>query len=304
MVFIAALAAAVSILRPVSAFEGRITATVTRGGDAHNLVYTVGTNFLRIERLETDRPYACDIVNLQSGELTLLFPNNRSFVRLKPAAEGDPAGKAVPAGGIPPGIGAGWSPGSASVAAPGMPQRPAMPQMAAVPGIPPSVGRQSAPGAPAMPQMPRMPQMPQMPPGAPAMPAMPAMPMMPMMPMQQAELKATSQTTNLLGFLCAGYELKQRGETMEIWATDQLLPFQPYVENQPHRFGPQMLEEQWAGMLKDKKLFPVLATLKTQSGMERYRFEIKTITPDKLEPENMKLFLPPPDYQEIQPLPF
>jgi len=67
------------------------------------------------------------------------------------------------------------------------------------------------------------------------------------------ELKATGQTTNILGFACQQYEVKQRGETLEIWATDQLLPFQPYVRNQPHRFGPQMLEEQWPGLLTAKK---------------------------------------------------
>ena len=66
---------------------------------------------------------------------------------------------------------------------------------------------------------------------------MPAMPMMPMMPMPRAELKATDQTTNLLGYLCTHYELKQRGEIRGIWATDQLLPFQPYLANQPHRFA-------------------------------------------------------------------
>ena len=92
---------------------------------------------------------------------------------------------------------------------------------------------------------------------------------------------------------------------MEIWATDQLLPFQPYLEKQPHRFRPQMIEEQWGDLLKAKKLFPLLAVLKVGNGAERYRFEVQSVTPEKIKPgEEAQLFQPPPDYQEIQPLPF
>jgi len=133
---------------------------------------------------------------------------------------------------------------------------------------------------------------------------MPAMPAMPMMPGAKLELHATEQTTNLLGFTCRGYELKQRGETMEIWATDQLFPFQPYVKNQSHRFTPRMIEAQWAEMVQAQKLFPLLATLKSDQGREGYRFEVQSVTPQKLTDEDAKLFQPPPDYQEIQPLPF
>jgi len=111
---------------------------------------------------------------------------------------------------------------------------------------------------------------------------------------------------------------------MEIWATDKLLPFEPYLQNQPHRFGPHMIEEQWGDLLKSKKLFPLLAVLKFEAFPrpanppgtnalsqasppppdmpERYRFEIKSITPETNTDDT--LFQPPPDYQEIQPLPF
>ena len=132
---------------------------------------------------------------------------------------------------------------------------------------------------------------------------MPAMPMM-SMPMEKMELKATGEKTNLLGFACAKFEIKLRGETMEIWATDQLLPFQNYVRNQMPRFGPRMIEEQWAGLLTAKKLFPLLASLHFENGPERYRFEVQSIKPEKLKNENMKLFQPPDDYFEIRPLPF
>jgi len=133
--------------------------------------------------------------------------------------------------------------------------------------------------------------------------AMPAMPMMPM-PDEAMELKATGEKTNLLGLACEQFEIKQRGELMEIWATRSLLPFQNYVRNQPPRFGPRMLEERWAGLLTEKKLFPLRASLRFENGPERFRFEVQAITPQKLKPEDAALFLPPQGYFEIQPLPF
>ena len=133
---------------------------------------------------------------------------------------------------------------------------------------------------------------------------MPAMPPMPMMPAAKLELQATGQKTNLLGYACEQYQLKQRGETLEVWATDQLLPYQPYLQNQPHRFGPQRIEEQWPGMLTSRKLFPLLASLRYDNGAERFRFEVQSVTPDKITDPDGKLFQPPTDYHEIQPLPF
>jgi hypothetical protein len=253
------------------AFEGRITAAMTRGGDSQTLLYTVGTNSIRIERLETDRPYPFDIIDLTSGQLTLLFSNNRSFVRLPSA---DETASATP------------------------PLPPQMPPTSG--GLPAHIGPANLPGSPNMPQMPM---------GG----GMPAMPMMPPMPMEPMELTATMDTTNLLGYPCIRYEIKQRGEVMEVWATDKLLPFQPYLQNQPHRFGARMIEERWGELLKAKKLFPLLAVLRFESsvgggnapspaGPERMRFEVKAITPDKIT--DGTVFQPPPDYQEIQPLPF
>lgn len=278
------------------AFEGRIRATLEEGGQNQTFFYTVGTNGLRIERGETDRPYTKDVVNLDSGDITLLFPNNRSFVKLKAPAEREsarpPGMPAIPA--LPPGV--------------GQPSR-------ALPGPTGQIGPTNLPGMsppPVMPQQPNMPPMPQMPSGMSG--GLPAMPMMPPMGMEPMELAATTDTTNLLGYPCTRYELKQRGEVMEIWATDKLLPYQRYLQNQPHRFGPQMMEEQWGDLLKAKKLFPLLAVLRFEAppgpvgatpaapGPERLRFEVNSITLEKITDDT--LFQPPPDYREIQPLPF
>src|SRR6266581_5295676 len=72
------------------AFEGRINAVMTRGNETNALLYRVGTNLLRIEMTATNAPNPVDILDRKSSALTLLFPHNRSFVRLKPAAENSP----------------------------------------------------------------------------------------------------------------------------------------------------------------------------------------------------------------------
>lgn len=247
-------------------FEGRITATLTRGGEAQNQAYIVGTNFLRIERLETNMPHACDIMNLQTGEITLLFPHNRSFVRFTPAPQNEAAGEFP----VPPS---------------NVPDAGAFPQRQMPPGIGPQ------PGGPA---------------GIPNAPgAMPMMTPMPMRPMEKLELVQTNGTTNILGLTCSRYVLKDRAEVVEIWATEQLFPFHPYLGSQPHRRPSRMLEERWMGILAEKKLFPLRAVLRFENGPERLHFEVKSITPEKIKKEDeSELFTPPAGYYEIDPLPF
>ena len=65
-----------------------------------------------------------------------------------------------------------------------------------------------------------------------------------------------------------------------------------------------MIEQQWPELVKAKKLFPLLATLKFDNGVERFRFEIQSVTPEKLTAGDKQLFQPPANYFEIQPLPF
>jgi hypothetical protein len=91
---------------------------------------------------------------------------------------------------------------------------------------------------------------------------------------------------------------------MAILVTDQLFPFQTYVSNQPHRFGLRMIEQQWPDLVKAKRLFPLLAILKFDNGVERFRFEVQSIAPQKLTDDDLKRFQLPDGYFEIQPLPF
>jgi hypothetical protein len=140
--------------------------------------------------------------------------------------------------------------------------------------------------------------------------------MMPSMGMPKMQLKSTGEKTNLLGFVCEKYELRQRDEVMEIWATDQLLAFQPWLATQPHRFGEGSMEERWGDLLKAKRLFPLRAVLRIErtaaagqqhappKGPERMRFEVKFIALGQLGEKDGCLFQPPPDYHEVAPLPF
>lgn len=221
-------------------FTGRVEATLARGGEVQTIIYTAGTNCLRIERGETDHPYARNLINRQTGEITLLFPHNRSYVVLKPAGEGAPA-------------------------QPGMP------------GLPPS-----------------------MPPMGGAAGAMPMMPV----PQEPPKLTATGEETNLLGYACRRYELKQPGEVMEIWAATTNVPFARWLPNQPPRFGPPMLEEQWSGLVAAQKLFPVQAVLRFENGREGLRYQVKSVRPQPPAALAGGLFLPPEDYLRLEPLPF
>lgn len=254
----------VATLQPsmARAFEGHIQAAITRGGATETYLYTISTNRMRIERGESEYPYARDIIALDTGEVVLLYPHNRSFVRLKNGGQNAASPSSNPPG-MPPGVGPRPPPGNPSA-------------LSEMPPMPAGFGPQG--GAP--------------------------MPVLPRMPMEPVALVTTNQTTNLLGYVCTRYDLKLRGEVMEIWATDQLPPFQAWQPNQPHRLGPRMVEEEWAQLLKARKLFPLLAVLKSGNGGERLRFEVKAVKPERIEDQDGALFQPPEDYREIEPLPF
>jgi hypothetical protein len=269
-------------------FVGRITATLAQGDQSLPLLFTVGTNAVRVEITDTSRPHPVNIRDRHSEALTLVFPHNRSFVRLAsatpPPAQPGPAGlPSLPqpvsaAPGLPPGppapppvIGPTNLPGVPPVSLPTPPGAPA--------GLPPGIGPQ--PGA------------------APGLAAMPMMPMMPPMMESPPELKATGQKTNLLGYLCEQFELSQHGRKLEIWATERLLPFPGYLRQQPPRFGPRMIEEQWAELLRARKLFPMRVSL---DG--RVLFAVSAVTPEPLKGDEPALFQPPADYHQLQPLPF
>jgi hypothetical protein len=268
----------------IPGFEGRIAATMTQGTETKTFLYTAGTNCVRIERTETNWPHPVNIASIDSGDIALVYPHNRSFVRLKSGAPSTPplvAPSSTPGQSPvePHPVGMGFASAPPTVA-PGV-----MANLPHPPGsLPPGVGPQNLRGT--------------------VLPPMSAFPLMRVPLMPQSELKATGETTNILGFACARYELTQRGETVEIWATDKLLPFQPWLQSQPRRFGPRLIDEEWAESLKQRKLFPLFASLKFDNGLERFRFEVKSITPEKIRDPDGALFQPPAPYHEVEPAPF
>lgn len=272
-------------------FEGSISAIEGRPGAMAGLLYTVDTNELRIAQTQTNYPSPIDVVNLSSGQVTLIQPMNNTFVRFTPGIQTPPPPHAyhppVDAQAEPPPAPAGIGPTNF----PGMPPLPDMPMPPA--GLPPGIGPQTQAGSvPAMP-------------GPPAgTPQMPMMTQMRIPPGAGLELKPTGATTNLFGYTCELYEIARGDQVMEIWATEELLPFQGYLATQPRRFAPPMIEEQWARLVAAKKIFPLSAVLQTREGVEQYRFEVQSITPHQLTTAERSSFEPPENYVELLPRPF
>jgi hypothetical protein len=270
--------------------EGTITATFTRAGmEPTRFVFTRKGNLLRIENT-TNKLDPINIVDLAANELTIIYPHNTTFVRVDLNLTKKPE-----------------QPG----AAPLPPSFPTPPNLSASqPGAHVGPSNSPPPGFPTLPSMPQMPN-----PGAGM--AMPSMPMMPPIPgmFGPAELKKTDKTKKIQGFDCTLYTTGERGENFEIWATNDsaLFPFR-LIERDflGRRFGPQMLEETWPEMLRNKSLFPVEATLKMEpGGQERLSFKIDKIdSPSSPRPvfdrtgkkiDNAEeLFSPPKNYIEVQ----
>src|SRR4051812_12138231 len=70
-------------------FQGRISATFTRGGEALPILYTLGSNSIRIEVTGSPHPHPINIIDREAGALTMVYPHNRSFMRVKMQAQPD-----------------------------------------------------------------------------------------------------------------------------------------------------------------------------------------------------------------------
>ena len=322
-------------------FEGIIEAVLVRGDYRESCTYSVGSNMLRVARNETDHPYAVNLIERDTGRITLIFPHNLSFMRMEPPAmtsarPEDFPGMPTLIGELPEGIGPQADSFDMPFTAmpsdlPGMPNMPA--QMEAgitIPpgGLPEGIGPQAGScGIPhtAMPGIPNMPDAT----GLSGMPSdmgagMQAPGMMPEPDGERAgrvyegrgqsarrrrsrELlfSETGETTNLLGYACTRCELRQHDRVMEIWATDQLVPFHPWLQDPPPRHpGPQVMEEHWGELLQARKLFPLRIEVRNEEGHSvPFEFKVLSITPRQFDPEE-KRFRPPPDYHELEPPPF
>ena len=292
--------------------------------EPQHFIFTYKGNLLRIENTST-RLEPINIIDLEAKNLTIVYPHNTTFVHVdldkaqtrpnRPALPAMPAGFSSPqldgTEAIPPNpraapahIGPNISPPPGFPTPPPMPSPPSL--NSGVPGMPQmpnaSVAGAVGPGAAASGYNAMNPPAPNNL-GAPGM-AMPPMPSMPGM-FSALELKKTDKTKKIQGFDCTLYTITERGQTFEIWASNDsgLCPFR-LIERDfiGRRFGPQMLEETWPELLRNKSLFPLEATLKMEpGGQERLTFKIDKIARKKIDqPEADKLFQPPENYIEIQ----
>ena len=137
------------------------------------------------------------------------------------------------------------------------------------------------------------------------------MPAMPPMGMPGAaglpgltELKKETQIKKVQGYDCTLYTAAARGEKMEIWATNDstLFPFRLITHDYIGRqFGPQMLEEQWPEMVKNKSLFPMEVSMKIDpGGQERFSFKVDKVEKSGGGKIDDNLFQPPKNYIKIE----
>ena len=252
-------------------FEGTVTATLTRGEAGSQLVFVRRANLVRIENT-TNKLEPINILDLGANRLTIIYPHNRTFVRVEavPKPEG--------------GIGTSHS----SMPAGPAPTAPSFRRMA-IPaaGTTPTVQTGAAPPATGA--------------GMPGVPGLPPMPVMPGMS-GPTELKSTDETKKVQESECKLYKASGRGETLEVWATNDstFFPFRMLERDfLRQRFGPTMLEEQWPELLREKSLFPLEVTLKMDpGGQERLSFKVEKIERKKITDE--KLFQPPEGFIEVQ----
>jgi hypothetical protein len=271
----------------LQAFEGRIQTIITQGNEKASILYTVSANYVRIENADTNLPLAKNIISLDTQTLTLIYPHNHSFVRLKSAtnpAKSPPEFPPVPEGTPPmpnPNL---WpKPSGPSPATIGPPPLPNLPSnLPAMPSMPAGIGPLAKSG------------------GTMAMPRSPTM----AGPKEDLELTDSGVTTNYLGYDCTRFELKQRGFSMELWATKDLLPYYPWRQNPPPAIVPNLTEQQWPGLLRARGLFPLRASLKQDNGTEQMRFEVQFIRKEQITDPDGQWFQPPGDYHEIEPPPF
>jgi hypothetical protein len=266
-------------------FEGTISATFARSGTQPiQFLFTCKGERIRIEDVDKSKPEPINVVDLNAKKLTIIYPHNSTYVRIDTMkTPGAP-------GALPPGV-----PGSASVPVPPQPgaHPPAIsppPGFPTVPPMPPNPANAGLPGGANLPQMPVMP-------AAPASPRSGG----------EMELKKTDQTRTIHGYASTCYNATNRLQTIEIWATadSALFPFRLLQRNASNRrFGPPMIEEEWAALLQKHSLFPLEAIMRDQGGNEQLSFQVTKVEARPVDDAGGALFSAPEGFVETLAPPF
>ena len=329
--------------------EGTFTLAIKRGELEQTVLYTRKGEQLRLEYPGKHIPAKpSNLIDTRSGEVKIVRPLNSTWtlVPAKRLAVRKPS--AFPEPPAPP-AGTGARPGPAGV--PGTPPAPINPDIPATPPQP--AAPQSPAGAPAIPEMPT----PTLPDGSPlpngigpqpgagsartvpgVNPGQPAVPGglpiglpagiptdMPMMPGQTEEMKlsAGKESKTIHGYLCQRYVMTLPGEgEMTLWLSDaaDLPPFHLPLHEAPRARGRVDWLVQWPAVLRERKLFPMLAILRVapeqaakpteadtpatkiplKQGREIARWEITDISAKPISDQESSLFAIPLNYHQME----
>ena len=325
---------------PVPFSEGRLIFEITSGSRTETHLYQRKGDQLRITRPGDHIPTPpLNLVDLETGRVTVLFPQNGTARTIETADEQPPASSGPSTSGFPamPGLPPGIGPNATSGPAPATPARPAPGEETARIGPDPSklpavhngkpfaIPATPAPGdAPAEPGVPlpkapaptSNPGMPEMP-TSPDRPAMPEMPPMPGGPgaAQAFVLKATAETKELHGYPCTRFTLDlPREGRLALWLTPEepLFPFHRLRSEGPDSFRPAEWPDQLAALLRSRNLFPLLITRHerersprpdekpAEPGPEITRWEVTSVQNTALKDTDENLFTPADTFHQLR----
>lgn len=332
--------------------EGTLTLLIKRGEREQTVLYTKKGEQLRLEypgKHIPAKPY--NIINTQSGEVKIARPLNStwSLIPAKRLAVRKPSASPIPAPPAPA-AGIGARPGPAGVA--GVPPRPIAPTIppTTAPKLPASAGVKT----PAIPKVPT-PTLPDgsplpkgigpQPAGAKTQPGTGVIPSQrpgipggipgglpgglpggpPMMPGQAEKMKLIKgkESKTIHGYLCHRYLMTLPGEgEMTLWLSDAkgLPPFYLPLYRAPRARGRVDWRQQWPAVLREKKLFPMLAILRVatektrkpaktdpaakkkapKQGREIVRWQVTDISAKAIPDTEKTLFVVPKNYHRLE----
>jgi hypothetical protein len=120
-------------------------------------------------------------------------------------------------------------------------------------------------------------------------------------PTQQQKVEKTGRTEKILGYDCEEYVMSDKGQSTEMWITDQLGSFMGLSGGNPMAglVGGKAKAEAsgWEQALKGKQgAFPLRVVSRDPKGKEIFRLEAKSVKPENLGDE---LFKAPEGFQKF-----
>lgn len=118
----------------------------------------------------------------------------------------------------------------------------------------------------------------------------------------QGKIEKTGRTEKILGYDCEEYVVTDKGDSTEMWITEQLGSFMGLGGGNPMggMMGGRKAKADgaaWENLLKGKKgWFPLRVVSRDGRGKEKFRLEAKKIEPGNLPDD---LFAPPADFQKF-----